>query len=283
MQYEVYGVRRNIANSETTWERIEANYGKVANAVTSVDTIDTTINDFDNIYPWSDIKSCDISADSTINAYIDDPTYDPVNPTGYIMTEFPEFYWNREQKEEDGATYEYIYISRTQTEFTPNRSKKFYVGRYRNDTSSVLKIASGVTPNTTASDSFSNVKQALLSGASKFCLYDISVHSLIQMLYLVEYADYNSQNKLGKGSTTKLKTGTLDSLKMKSGSLNPTSNSSGVIYRGVENLYRSYCTYLAGVACYPFQKFYYTIEKNKLATEIFQTQGSILITTPRSF
>ena len=77
-------VRIKIGASTTNWERINNNAGKTA-------------EDLKNISPWKDIKSCDMSPDGTINAWIGDPTYNAKSPKGYIMTYFPEFYYKREQ------------------------------------------------------------------------------------------------------------------------------------------------------------------------------------------
>lgn len=123
----IYGIRREIATPLTSWERIEANKGKVANAVQGENTINTTKNDFDSILPWKGIKSCDLLSDGTINAYIGDTNYDPINPKGYIMTEIPEFWWKREQP---GDGHEYIYISPSE-QIGYIKSAKRYISRYQ--------------------------------------------------------------------------------------------------------------------------------------------------------
>ena len=50
----IYGVKRNIESSDPAWERIEDSIGLVANATHDGTEVE---NDFDNIYPWSDIIS----------------------------------------------------------------------------------------------------------------------------------------------------------------------------------------------------------------------------------
>ena len=129
LKLPVYGVKRNIASSSVAWTRIESSVGKTATAVKGASKIETTVNDFDNIYPWSDIKTCALSPEGEVLKYSDEADWD-WTAYDYIMTEIPEFWWNREQKTENRATWEYIYISRNKTELTPNRSEKFYIGRY---------------------------------------------------------------------------------------------------------------------------------------------------------
>ena len=58
------------------------------------------------------------------------------------MVEVPEFWWNRKQE----GGYEYIYISDKETELTPNKSEKFYIGRYTaTGNSSAVTCKSGAT------------------------------------------------------------------------------------------------------------------------------------------
>ena len=69
------------------------------------------------------------------------------------------------------------------------------------------------------------------------------------MLYIVEYADYNSQNKLGKGNsnnTTVLASGGCDNLGMKSGCLINDGRHS-VIYRGIEDIYGNIWQFIDGL------------------------------------
>lgn len=68
------------------------------------------------------------------------------------------------------------------------------------------------------------------------------------MLYLVEYADYNSQNVLGygicNGSITN--SGQCDSLGMKSGTTN-NDKKHAVIYRGFENVFANVFYFIDGI------------------------------------
>ena len=122
--YVYYGVKRRITqNSSSAWERIGSAVGKVANATKNGDAV---TNDFDSIYPWSDIITCNLDPSTNeINAFIGDPTFDFTGQNGEVMTRIPEFYWKRYVK--DG--YEYIMISRHHlADF--NLSKEFFVARY---------------------------------------------------------------------------------------------------------------------------------------------------------
>ena len=248
---EVYGIKRNIANSETIWDRLELSRGKVANAVQSKDTIDTTQNDFDNIYPWNAIKTCSLNKSGSILKYIDDAGWSWSDST-LIMTEIPDFWWNREQIVEDEATYEYIYISEKQTSLTPHKFTKRYVGRY-------LSSSNGDCYNTGrpySNVSIMSARNIAKSMGTNWSLLDIETLSAIQMLYLVEYADYNSQSILGWGiekysytQYSKMLNGILNDFKMKSGHIlnDMSSPESAVIYRGIENIYGWYGMLIDGI------------------------------------
>jgi len=72
---------------------------------------------------------------------------------------------------------------------------------------------------------------------------------LIQMLYLVEYADYDSQEALGLGNTintSSVASGECDTLGMKSGSVINDGKHS-VIYRGVEDIFGNIYQYVDGI------------------------------------
>ena len=189
--YVYYGVKRRITqNSSSAWERIGSGVGKVANA--THDGTDVT-NDFDNIYPWSDIITCNLDPSTNeIKAFIGDPTFDFTGQNGEVMTRIPEFYWKRYVK--DG--YEYIMISRHHlADF--NLSKEFFVGRYDASYDGTrLHSITGVVPEVQRNiSSFRSLARAV---GDKWSQMDYH-YFLLQMLYLVEYADYNSQSKLGNG------------------------------------------------------------------------------------
>ena len=117
---------------------------------------------------------------------------------------------------------------------------------------------SGIIPTYCNISSARSMVQAV---SSKLCLLDYH-YFIIQLLYLVEYADYNSQSILGLGccSNSSPQTGGCNSLGMKSGCLYNDGYHS-VVYRGMEDLYSYYfqtldgmitkSNYIVGVSCNP--------------------------------
>lgn len=238
----VYGVERQISSSSTVWNRIEGSEGLVANATHDGTEVQ---NDFDNLYPWSDIVTVDLAANGTINKRMGDADFSLTNPTGYIMTYVPAFWYKRVQEND----YERIYIADNEYEdFT--KSEEFYIGRYTaGGTSSAIKSKSGIANlvNITITDFRTAAKKV----GTNWGQLDILTWSKIQMLYLVEYADYNSQTKLGQGrsassNSSALNTGTLDSMGMKSGCLS-NNGTTAVMYRGIENIFGNIFQWCDGV------------------------------------
>ena len=90
---KVYGVKRSLTTSSSAWERIRDAVGLVANAQVGTTAVQ---NDFDNIYPWSDIISYnyDVTA-KQVTAYYGDPTFKFDGTNGEVLTKIPEFYWRR--------------------------------------------------------------------------------------------------------------------------------------------------------------------------------------------
>lgn len=103
---KIYGIKRSLTTSSSAWERIKDAVGLVANAQVGTTPVR---NDFDEIYPWSDIISYnyDITA-KQITAYYGDPTFKFDGSNGDVFTKIPEFYWKRYRDE----NYEYILISK---------------------------------------------------------------------------------------------------------------------------------------------------------------------------
>lgn len=187
----IYGIRRALNNnSSSAWERILAGQTLTANA-----THDGTevVNDFDNIYPWSEIKSYNYdTTNNEITAWFGDNNFKFDGSNGEVMTRIPSFYWKRYRDND----YEYILISAGAKDGFVH-SPAFSVARYKtyyDGTKAHSK--SGVMPEINRSIvSFRTISKAL---GSDFGQLDYH-YFLIQLLYLVEYADYNSQTKLGGG------------------------------------------------------------------------------------
>ena len=229
---KIYGVKRNIDNPDPAWERIEDSIGLVANATHDGTSVR---NDFDSIYPWSDIISYNYDVESKRNlAYYGEPTFAFDGSNGEVLTEIPQFWYKRERKvEADGNTYEYICIADYKAEGFI-KSDQFSVSRYLISEDSLGKIHSKSGAENTVRYTITDARKNAKNIGNEISLLDWH-YFLIQLLYVVEYANYDSQSVLGEGNST-VNTGTCDELGMKSGCLNNDGTHS-VIYRGIENIF----------------------------------------------
>lgn len=189
-----YTVRRKFSNNtSSTWERMDNNVGKVANATKDGSSVQ---NDFDYIYPWSDITSYIYNTTTNeVVAEYGDINYNPDGSLGEVFTRIPSFYWKRWRDD----TYEYVSISASKLEGYI-KSEQFSVGRYTTSyINSKMSSISGQVPEVNRNiTSFRTESRKL---GNNIAILDYH-YFLIQMLYLVEYADYNSQLMLGNGMTT---------------------------------------------------------------------------------
>lgn len=195
-----YGVKRLFTdNTIASWTRIGDAEGLKANATKNGSEV---ANDFDNCYPWSDIRRCNVDpVTGQVLAYYGETGYKADGSNGEVMVKIPEFWWKRERvPDEFGNVYEYIYIA-DYARAGYKKSEEFFVGAYLLSTTDeegtiVAHSRSGVVPryNTTKA----NFRNYAKNTGEGFCLLDYH-YFLLQMLYLVEYAHFNSQNMLGNG------------------------------------------------------------------------------------
>lgn len=237
-QGHIYGIKRLRNSSSSAWQRTDEGVGLIANATHDGTAVQ---NDFDNLSPWKDIISFNYDhSQNLVTAYYGDDGFSfvPENTKVNVFTKIPQFWYKRWIDEDD---YEHIQIA----DYAASgflESKEFAAGRYPfQGSTSTPRSISGLAPLTNTSGE--DYKTATLSMGNNFCLLDWKALGAIQFLYLVEYADYNSQDKLGYGicgyelgENGKTNSGQLDNLGMKSGCLNNDKFHS-VSYRGIEDIF----------------------------------------------
>lgn len=197
----VYGIRRKITNnSSSAWERLFDSVGKIANATKNGGTVQ---NDFDSLAPWSDIKSCNYDLTTKkINAWFGDANFKFDGTNGDVFTHVPKTYWKIYQEND----YDYVLLA-DYPKAGFMEVDGFFVGRYNGSVANdgLLHTYSGLVPTTGKNiNQFRTLANAL---GDKFSQLDWR-YFVLQMIYLVEYANYNSQSMLGNGiiSSKNLKT-----------------------------------------------------------------------------
>lgn len=191
-----YGVRWSTKNTYPIGERI----GNASNMNFGYEMGDqwigtSDVNDFDCVYPWSDIRMCKIAEDGTV-IYSDDVEYEQASAD--VMVEIPCFYVKRTIDND----YEYIWISQTADEgyeidpaFIKNGKilDKIYVGAYLSGYGENNKIGSYNDTQPIINLSLNAVKQDISEKGNNWSELDLQTLSMLQKLFLVETACKDSQ------------------------------------------------------------------------------------------
>ena len=124
-----------------------------------------------------------------------------------------------------------------------------YVGRYHCSTSD-YKSTSGVKPK--AGITRAIARSAIANLGTKVWQWDYAMLWTIRMLYLVEYADWNSQAKIGYGcgnNSSTANTGSTDSMPYHTGTMESSRSAYGVgsQYRYIEGLWGNILDWCDGI------------------------------------
>lgn len=219
---KIYGISRTVTNSSVAWSRTDDSVGKTATA-----SIGTTAgrSDFDNCYPWSDMKR-------------------ETRSTGDIMVKIPTFYFQRYV--ESGV--EHIRIADKATEgFAKHPGSGKYIGAYK--TSSNNKSVSGVAP--TVSQTRATMRTNAKAKGSGWSLIDKAAESAVQMLLLVEFATNNAQSAIGRGycdgNSSALNSGSCNNVPNLTGRPSGTDGKTDVVYRGIEGFWGNIWEWVDGI------------------------------------
>ena len=179
----------------TTMARLGAGAGKTAGT------------DFDSIYPWSEMKLCNVADDGTINAYIDDAGFKRDGTKGQVMVQIPKFYYKHTYKE---GGHEF-WVADAPIEgfelhpcFIRAGVEKDYVlmGAYKageiND-GGTIKLTSISDTLPAVSRTRATFRAQAQNRGESWNIVDALARNAVALLYLVEYADTNCQTAIGRG------------------------------------------------------------------------------------
>jgi len=197
-----YGVRWN-GTSSTACERLGDAVGLVANA--HLGSADAVVNDFNNIYPWSDIRLCNLDENGNVLAYIGEPNFARDGSNGDVMVEIPKFYYKRRKV---GIVEEWwiCELPIGGYELHPLfidggiEMSKAYISAYNLSESAdgtKGQSISGAAP--LVRKTRAQFRTLARAKGSIWSIEDASSANARQMLYMIEYANTNSQSKLGNG------------------------------------------------------------------------------------
>lgn len=245
----VFGVCWDTSNSSTALTRLTPStdpYGLVTRSVTTepkpaVGT-GSGSSPFDSYAPWNGMKECNLNSSGTVTAWKGDSAF--TRRSDYTMVFIPAFYVAAKRN----GTKQYFYVSdKPKTGMTKHPGSGKYIGRYTSN-GEYGGGSTGSTPRVNISRAgFRDlVKSGITNGAfnSKFHLYDFATYCAIIFLYVVEFADWNCQSKIGRGYVEynyAINSGATDTMTFHTGLRN-----NAVQYRWIENLWGNVSQWVDG-------------------------------------
>ena len=195
---------------------------------------------FDNYMPWMGMEEYNIinTSGKVLNKK-GESGFTRTNISVPVMVKIPEFYYKIEKS---GSIFRY-YVADGPVDglsLHPGSGDN-YLGRYESGEASsgtmglILASYSGTTPS--VSKTRSTFRDYARNMASGFQLRDIAAWCAYDLLYLVEYADWEGQKKIAQGlvnNPSVNKTGLTDAMVYHTGRANSSDNSA-VQYRWIEN------------------------------------------------
>ena len=164
---------------------------------------------FNGINPWQGMKLCNVADDGTINASIGEPDFRSDNSNGQVMVQIPKFYYKHTY---EGGIHEFWVADGPATGFKVhpcfNRGgqEKDYVllgaykasfGETKDGQIETLNSITGTLPavNRTRAE-YRTLAQNRGAG---WGIVDVQTRNAVMLLYLVEYANTDSQAEIGQG------------------------------------------------------------------------------------
>lgn len=246
----VFGVCWDTSNSSTALTRLTKTsdpYGFVTKDVTTepVPAVGTGAGSspFDNYAPWSGMKKCKMDANGNVLAWDGGSNWNSISKS-FMFVFIPEFYVATKRN----GTKQYFYVSdKAKSGFTKHPGSGKFIARY---------VFSGGTASMSGQSPVVDISRATARsrtksiGSSKFHLYDFATYCAIIWLYLIEFADWNCQRKIGPGVTdhTAHGTGDTDRMTYHTGRINNWSGDAlnPVQYRWIENLWGNVSQWVDG-------------------------------------
>lgn len=244
----VFGVCWDTSNSSTALTRLTKTsdpYGFVTKNVTTepVPAVGTGAGSspFDSFMPWSGMKECTLNYKKEITAWKGDSGYKRTD--GEVMVVIPEFYVATKQNGEK----KYFYVSdKPKTGFVKHPGSGRYVGKYHMVGG---HSKSGQFPTVNITRSYS--KDYAHNAGLAFKILDFATYCAIIWLYIVEFADWDCQSKIGGGIvysdlSSCGATGLTDSMVYHTGKAALGPKDYSVQYRWIENLWGNVSQWVDG-------------------------------------
>lgn len=198
---------------------------------------------FDSYLPWSGMDEYNIIN----NAVSYKKGQSGFSRSNYDTVVFiPEYYFRIIDDAANKKRYFYI-ADKAKSGFTKHPGSGKYVGRYNTISGYYSKTGSQPLANMTRATARTNSKNK----GSKWGQYDFASWCAVWLLYLVEFADWNSQATIGVGicnGSSMSNTGGTDSMSYHTGTAASSRTATGAVqYRNIENPYGNIWEWIDGV------------------------------------
>lgn len=246
----VFGVCWNYGSTSTALSRLTKSNDPQGVVSVNISTepspaegTGTGSSPFDSYAPWKDMDEYNIISNAV--SYKKGAT--GFSRTSYdTMVYIPEFYFKIVDDSTNSKRYFYI-SDKAKTGFTKHPGSGKYVGRY--NTISGYYSKSGAAPLVSITRATARTNSA--AKGSKWSQYDYATWCAVWLLYLVEFADWNSQSKVGRGyvdsNSAAINSGGTDSMTYHTGRASGTDGKTAVQYRHIENPWGNVFEWIDGV------------------------------------
>lgn len=246
----VFGVCWDYGNSSTALSRLTK-----SNDPNKVVTADITTepsaavgtasgsSPFDNYAPWKNMDEYNI---------VDNAVKYRKGETGFSRTDYdtmvyiPEYWYKIVDDTANSKRYFYI-TEKAVAGFEKHPGSGKYVGRYNTISGYASKSGAAPLVNITRATARTGSK----GKGNKWSEYDFASWCAVWLLYLVEFADWDSQSKIGRGyadgNSRAINSGGTDSMAYHTGRASGTDGKTAVQYRHIENPYGNVTEWIDGI------------------------------------
>lgn len=246
----IYGVCWSYGNSSTACTRLLR--ASDPNALVNVDITTSPSpavgggsgsSPFDACMPWSGMEEYNITS-GKVGPKFGESGFS--RSSADVMVFIPEFYYK--VVDDAAAKKRYFYIADKKTGgFEKHPGSGRYVGRYNTISGNYSRTGSSPYVNMTRATARSGAR----GKGNKWALYDYASWCAVWLLYIVEYADWNSQKKIGRGfvdsNSNPIASGGTDSMTYHTGRASGSNGSTAVQYRHIENPWGNVYEWIDGV------------------------------------
>lgn len=246
---KVYGVCWNYGNSSTACTRLLR--ASDPNALVNVDITtspspavggDSGSSPFDACMPWSGMEEYNVTS-GKVGPKFGESGFSRSNAD--VVVFIPEFYYRVIDDASRKKRYFYV-ADKKISGFEKHPGSGRYVGRYNTGSGHVSRTGMSPLVSITRASARSGAK----SKGSGWYEYDYASWCAIGLLYIVEYADWDTQSKIGKGyssGSSAIPSGGTDGMTYHTGRGYGTDGKTAVQYRHIENPWGNVFDWVDGV------------------------------------